>query len=350
MLHLSTALKAVVAVVLGVLLALAVMGVAGGVGGHAPAANPSSFTKQVFQLGGSPGAMTFDGTNLWVANFISSSVQIVRPLDGAVIDTKVFSDVPPGPIAYDSLNGNVWVALQAPIFVDQPKYAAVLRASNHTLVMTVTLGVATPTGIAFDGANMWFSTGLFAVAHNGVRAFRGFDGAPMLVTTASSGPGRIAVGGGAVWVANAQSDNVSMLRPADGLRLLNVPVGHSPAALAFDGANIWVANSGGDTLTVIRASDGVVLRTIPAGSAPGSLCFDQQNMWALSLNDWAASVYQPGTGALLGTVVMGPYPSDVGPSQIQCAAGAVWVTGGDGSLTKITGTPTYRSDLPTVTR
>jgi DNA-binding beta-propeller fold protein YncE len=38
-------------------------------------------------------------------------------------------------------------------------------------------------------------------------------------------------------------------------------VGNFPYALAFDGANIWVANYDSNNVTVLRASDGTNLGT-----------------------------------------------------------------------------------------
>ena len=52
-----------------------------------------------------------------------------------------------------------------------------------------------------------------------------------------------------IWVSNFGSANVTKLRASDGTVLGTLPVGDEPFAVAFDGANVWVANGGSNTVS-----------------------------------------------------------------------------------------------------
>jgi len=55
-------------------------------------------------------------------------------------------------------------------------------------------------------------------------------------------PTGVAFDGANIWVANSGSNNVMKLRASDGVLQGTFAVGSSPTGVAFDGANIWVAN------------------------------------------------------------------------------------------------------------
>jgi DNA-binding beta-propeller fold protein YncE len=73
-------------------------------------------------------------------------------------------------------------------------------------------------------------------------------GAPVAV---GREPVAIAVGFGAVWVADRGADAVLRVDPVRRRRVASVPVGRDPAAVAAAGGRIWVAAIGDRTLTAI---------------------------------------------------------------------------------------------------
>lgn len=56
--------------------------------------------------------------------------------------------------------------------------------------------------------------------------------------------------------AQANPNQIALLRWYDANLANSFAVGDTPDAVAFDGANIWVANYNGGTVTKLRANDG----------------------------------------------------------------------------------------------
>lgn len=57
------------------------------------------------------------------------------------------------------------------------------------------------------------------------------------------GPQAIAVGEGAVWVANEMDDTVSRIDPATSSVITTIPVGDGPSEIEVGGGSIWVTNT-----------------------------------------------------------------------------------------------------------
>jgi hypothetical protein len=107
-----------------------------------------------------------------------------------------------------------------------PNRVAILRwyAANQTATFDAPAG---PTGVAFDGANIWMT-------------------------------------------GNFIAGSVTKVRASDGTNLGNFPVGTFPQGVAFDGANVWVTGNGmAGTVTKLRASDGTTLGSA-SGRIPGA--------------------------------------------------------------------------------
>jgi len=219
-------------------------------GACAGVVNPGDRSACTFTVGGTgPNAIAFDGANMWVANFNSDNVTELRASDGALLGTFSVGSQP-NAVAFDG--ANIWVANQ--------NTNNVVRI-GHTKLGPAVLGSFTvgqaPQGIAFDGANIWVAS-----SDGSVTKLRASDGAcagVVIVNPGSSslcnfavgatGPTGIAFDGANIWVANFGSNNVSEIRPSDGAVLGAFAVGTQPRAVVFDGANIWVANFGSNTVS-----------------------------------------------------------------------------------------------------
>jgi YVTN family beta-propeller protein len=55
------------------------------------------------------------------------------------------------------------------------------------------------------------------------------------------GPAAIAIGGGGVWVANADDGSVSRIDPDTRRVTATIAVGHRPQGIAVAGGSVWVA-------------------------------------------------------------------------------------------------------------
>ena len=75
----------------------------------------------------------------------------------------------------------------------------------------------------------------------------------------------IAVGEGAVWVANAGDDSVSHVDPRANASLRSISVGDAPSAIAIGDGAVWVANAQDDTVSRIDPATNRVVATIEVG-------------------------------------------------------------------------------------
>ena len=98
---------------------------------------------------------------------------------------------------------------------------------------------------------------------------------PLPVGRGASG---IAVGAGAVWVANTLDDTVTRIDPATGETKATIPVGAGPRGLAVGLGAVWVADSrGADVSRIDPRTDRV--RTIPVGGSPEGVVVDAGRVW-----------------------------------------------------------------------
>jgi hypothetical protein len=127
--------------------------------------------------------MAFDGTNVWVSNYLSNSVMKLSPVGGAVVATYT-GVTQPGQMAFDGTS--MWIAtgatglkkmslggtvsgtplttetVQGLVFDGQHIWAGAttttvykLLASTTAVIATINLGTGGARGMAFDGVNVW---------------------------------------------------------------------------------------------------------------------------------------------------------------------------------------------------
>ncbi len=99
-----------------------------------------------FTVGSNPLGIAFDGANMWIANRSSGTVSKLRASDGATLGTFTIGGGPYG-VALDGTN--IWVGGDPG--VDE------LRTSDGAILAVYNLGGNAITGLAFDGASIWFS-------------------------------------------------------------------------------------------------------------------------------------------------------------------------------------------------
>jgi DNA-binding beta-propeller fold protein YncE len=102
-----------------------------------------------FAAGNSPWAVAFDGSSIWVSNYLSNNVTKLRASDGLNLGNFNVGTLPIG-VAFDG--ANIWVANSGSNTVSK------LRASDGALQGTFAVGSA-PLDLAFDGANIWVTNG-----------------------------------------------------------------------------------------------------------------------------------------------------------------------------------------------
>lgn len=144
--------------------------------------------------------LLFDGINVWI---IDSGNGRVTQMSGSVIMRTFSTPYPPTALVSDG--STLWVA-------SKNNFVTRLSVSDGQLLPPVITGAvpgagpgANPSGMAFDGAN--------------------------------------------IWITDMDSNTMVQIRASDGAVLGTHPTGPNPVNVVFDGTRLWVANSGSNTVT-----------------------------------------------------------------------------------------------------
>jgi len=120
---------------------------------------------------------------------------------------------------------------------------------------------------------------------------------------------------GRVFVANGDSNTVSVLDARTGAVIRTTPVGQTPQAVAVDRVTgrAFVVNSSSNTVSVLAASTGRVVRTVAVGKEPVDVATDEVSHRAFVISDVAdtVSVLDTRTGAVIRSVRVGAAPRDL---------------------------------------
>jgi YVTN family beta-propeller protein len=152
---------------------------------------------------------------------------------------------------------------------------------------------------------------------------------------------QVAVGEGAVWVANPEQATVARVDPAARRVLQRVPVGREPAGVVAGGGAVWVANSGERSVAWINPTTDTVVKTVQVGNGPTGIALGHGAVWVANSLDNSVSKIDPNTGDVVATIPVGGTPSGVA-----VGLGAVWVANAsDGTVSRISPTrqPVVRS-------
>ena len=81
-----------------------------------------------------------------------------------------------------------------------------------------------------------------------------------------------------MWVACAGDDVVTRIDPATNATT-TIPVGDRPSAIAVGPGAVWVANTDGRSVSRIDPATNQVVRTIPIGAAPAGIAVGDGYVW-----------------------------------------------------------------------
>jgi hypothetical protein len=276
-------------------------------------------------VGSTPLQVEFDGTDLWVANFISATVSRVRPSDGKLLDTWTGAI---GTYALVAAMGRIFIIGQTnpgSLYMIDPTQPA-----GAVTTLTSSLG-AFPIGIAFDGSRVWTANGgsVSIVSLN-----------PTAVTTISTGvsqPFGILFDGANIWVTYNNAGTLLKLN-ADGTIAQTINVGTGPVYPVFDGTNIWVPNFGSSSVTVVRVKDAVgnplasafVLATLTGNglNQPFTAAFDGERILVTNSIGDSVSLWKAADLTPLGSFATGAATRPTGA----CSDGLnFWITLQDAS-------------------
>jgi YVTN family beta-propeller protein len=196
-------------------------------------------------VGNGPQDALWDGSNIWVANFLDDSIMQVDPNTLEVLNT--YNGVGDGPYRLVIDETGLWVALRNEHRLIQ------LDLQTGDELMSISLDVGTPFDIAWDGEMLW-------CALDNLNELRRFNpqtgemiGDPISVDTK---PVDIIVVEDYLWVANQRGGTLQQIYRETGKITESIPIGDDPVSLAFSNGDIWVATEAANAVQLI---DGDIL-------------------------------------------------------------------------------------------
>lgn len=280
-----------------------------------PTTNPATT-----MVGTSPLLAKSDGADLWVANFTSGTVSRVRASDGLALQTWTGATSAFG----------VLVALGQVFITGNGDPGTLYRINPQGACCAVTTLTSSlggfPSGIAFDGVNIWTANSGGSVSIVGP-----VTGGVITVSKGFITPEGILYDGANIWVTDVGDNMLKKLDPA-GKILQSIPVGTDPGFPIFDGTNIWVPNTkdGLGTVSVVRPSTGAVLATLNNNGLNGPLtaAFDGQRVLVTNSNGNSVSLWKAADFTPLGSFLTGGGSDPFGA----CSDGLnFWITLHDGN-------------------
>src|SRR5262249_49634435 len=185
----------------------------------------------------SPLFVKSDGVNLWVSSVASDTVQRVRASDGRLLETWTGAMEAQGLLVAAGRTSAAGPAAPGRLHQIDPGQPA-------GAVTTVSSGLGNSAGaLAFDGARVWSANLASSVSIVIPSAT-----IPWTVTTISAGfsePTGILYDGSNVWVTDDVADRIFRLDPAAAI-LQTVTTASGPKYPIYDGANIWGPDFGAD--------------------------------------------------------------------------------------------------------
>lgn len=275
-------------------------------------------------VGSSPVAMVFDGANIWVCNILGNSVTEVRASDGFVLNTINLNNInnnfnatgiQPTGIAFDGQD--IWIASTAQELGGNGEFLFLfeIRAKDGSLVtqLDLTNGFNNQTAISlagpiFDGTFIW----VFRSADTTLLGVRPSDATVQQSVPIVGFPGTfLAYDGQNVWVlANPSGGAARVSTSTFAVSSFSVGSGNNsgPAGLAFDGTYMWIVSSGDNKVYKYGLDGALVASFDGGGGAPDGIVFDGTNIWVANPLANTVTKLRASDGSLLGTFSAGSFP------------------------------------------
>jgi hypothetical protein len=260
----------------------------------------SQNAMQSVAVGSDPQACAADGEDIWTTAI------------GVVVQVHANTGKVLGTWTGDGANGVV-VALGRVFITGGDFPTGTLYMIDPTMAPGAATAVGTlggaPSGIAFDGSNLWTANTL---TPGSVSIITPQASTPYPITTVSTGfiaPFGILYDGGNIWITDLLADALKKL-DSSGNILQTVPVGHNPRSPVFDGTNIWVPNEFDNSITVVQASTGNVVATITSDasnnlSSPEAASFDGERVLVTNNGNSTVTLFKAADLSFIANVAIG---------------------------------------------
>jgi hypothetical protein len=247
-----------------------------------------------------------DGADIWVPA-ADGSVARVKGSDGRVVET--WTGVPNATAALIAM-GRVFVIGDLPNSLYTIDPAAPAGAAQAVAADIAENG---PQAIAFDGSRIWTANCCLQSIPPGppgsISIITPGSWTVQNITAGFTSPSGLVFDGTNMWA----TDSSGLLRlDANGAVIQTVPIGDATGP-TFDGANIWAPGSGG--MNVVRAATGEIVATLPrqtlkTGGSAVATAFDGRRVMVAS--DMVVQIWDAQTLAPLGSFDTGfAYPGGV---------------------------------------
>jgi len=182
-----------------------------------------------------------------------------------------------------------------------------LAAFTGEIVKTFDLPSTCPTGLEYDGQNLWLADRktdlLYCIDKANGKVLR-------QIPSPGYWPMGLAWDGKALWVSDLSDGKIYQVDPKSGmiLRTVDAP-GRSPRDLAWDGKYLWCADDGSDEIIQFSPEDGTTIKAFKAPSKEvRGLVFDGQYLWTSDRGLDEIYLIDPNSGCVVFiTAAPGPY-------------------------------------------
>jgi YVTN family beta-propeller protein len=212
------------------------------------------------------------------------------------------------------------------------------RLIGVAAVVAVAVVAAIVFAVTQGGGGTGAATSPTAAAAAGAARAVGIDpktGRPIGTVSLGKGTGTVAVGFGAVWVANQDEDTVTRIDPTTRKVVQTIHVGHRPTDIAVgDGdPNVWVITSDG-VWGIDPISNGVVA-TIKLTNLPLSVTVAQGSVWITYKNSEESPEglfrIDPKTKTVVERLPVSEATFTPSPADVAVAPDSVWVINPQGA-------------------
>jgi YVTN family beta-propeller protein len=276
-------------------------------------------------VGATPTRIAVGEGAIWVTSADDHSVSRIDPVTKARVQTITIGNSPSG-IAVG--NGAVWVANGLDGTVSR------IDPATNSVVQMIDVGNG-PVGIVYARGSIW-------VADTGDGTITRIDadsGKP--TKTLQIAATELAYGAGSLWASQRGANQVARIDPSTGDMIKAITVGNGPTGMAVGDGAVWVANSLDGTVTRINSETNTIAATVPTvGNGPTGVAVDPHGVWVTNQFDGTLARIDPRTSQVARRFSVGNRPQGVATSD-----GDVLVAVRDTGANRRGGTLTLRSDL-----
>jgi transglutaminase-like putative cysteine protease/streptogramin lyase len=229
-----------------------------------------SYTGEIIKSfdipGNYPTGLTFDGTNLWLADYKADKLFCIDPSTGKVLRSIPSPAYWPEGLTWDG--EALWNAdIKGGIPLSENYDGKIYRVdpTDGTILRMIQSPGISPRGLAWDGEYLWCVDD----ANGEVIQFSPEDGTTIRsFSSPSTDPRGITFDGKYLWISDRNKDEIYMVDPKTGSVII---ITEAPEAftrdLCFDGDQLWAVDYQEDKIYQLKIRDGVKSRSFNSHTA-----------------------------------------------------------------------------------